>query len=185
MSDVATSLAVTADRCLLRTHPLPGKPAYLRVKVWRRLQALGAVAVKNAVYALPANEQTQEDFEWVLKEITEGGGEALICEAQLIDGVSDQEVRSLFTAARDGDYEAIAKEARALAEALRQNLNAMTQVEGRAQLTRLKAKLAQVVAIDFFGANGRDTVDGLLTGLETKLTVGASREQSESGAAHQ
>ena len=63
-------------------------------------------------------------------------------DAQLIDGVSDQEVRSLFTAARDEDYEAIAKEARALAEALRQNLNAMTQVEGRGQLTRLKAKLA-------------------------------------------
>ena len=87
MGDVATSVSVMADRWLLLIHQLPAKPAYLRVKVWRRLQALGAVAVKNAVYALPANEQTQEDFEWVLKEITEGGGEALICEAQLIDGV--------------------------------------------------------------------------------------------------
>ncbi len=106
-------------------------------------------------------------------------------DAQLIDGVSDQEVRSLFTAARDEDYEAIAKEARALAEAPRQDLNAMTQVEGRGQLTRLKAKLAQVVAIDFFGANGRETVDGLLTGLETKLTEGTAVETSESGAAHQ
>jgi hypothetical protein len=185
MGDGATSVSVTVDRWLLLIHQLPAKPAYLRVKVWRRLQALGAVAVKNAVYALPANEQTQEDFEWVLKEITEGGGEAIICEAQLIDGVSDQEVRSLFTAARDDDYEAIAKEATALAEALRRDLNAMTQVEGRAQLTRLKAKLAQVVAIDFFGANGRETVDGLLTGLETKLTEGTAVETSENGAAHQ
>src|SRR5258706_2112807 len=185
MGDGATSVSVTADRWLLLIHQLPAKPAYLRVKVWRRLQALGAVAVKNAVYALPANEQTQEDFEWVLKEITEGGGEALICEAQLIDGVSDQEVRSLFTAARDGDYEAIAKEARALAEGLRQNLNAMTQVEGRAQLTRLKAKLAQVVAIDFFGANGRETIDGLLTGLQIKLTEGTAVERPESSAARQ
>lgn len=185
MGDVATSVSVMADRWLLLIHQLPGKPAYLRVKVWRRLQALGAVAVKNAVYALPANEQTQEDFEWVLKEITEGGGEAMICEAQLIDGVSDQEVRSLFTAARDEDYEAIAKEARVLTEALRQDLNAKTKVEGRAQLTRLKAKLAQVVAIDFFGANGRETVDGLLTGLETKLTEGTAVETSENGAAHQ
>src|ERR1700752_1254250 len=148
MSDVATSWSATADRWLLLIHQLPAKPAYLRVKIWGRLQALGAIAVKNAVYALPANEQTQEDFEWVLREITEGGGEALICEAQLIDGVSDQEVRSLFTAARDGDYEAIATEARALAEALPRDLNAMTRVERRAQLTRLRAKLAQVVAID-------------------------------------
>jgi hypothetical protein len=185
MGDVATSASVMADRWLLLIHQLPAKPAYLRVKVWRRLQALGAVAVKNAVYVLPANEQTQEDFEWVLKEITEGGGEAMICEAQLIDGVSDQEVRSLFTAARDEDYEAIAKEARALAEALLQELNATTQVEARARLKRLKAKLAQVVAIDFFGANGRETVDGLLNCLETRLTEGTAVETSESGAAHQ
>lgn len=185
MGDVAASVSVTTDRWLLLIHQLPAKPAYLRVKIWRRLQALGAVAVKNAVYALPANEQTQEDFEWVLKEITEGGGEAMICEAQLIDGVSDQEVRSLFTATRDKDYEAIAKEARALTEALRRDPKAMTQVEGRAQLTRLKAKLVQVVAIDFFGANGRETADGLLTGLETKLTEGTAVETSESGAAHQ
>ena len=185
MGDVATSVSVMADRWLLLIHQLPAKPAYLRVKVWRRLQALGAVAVKNAVYALPANEQTQEDFEWVLKEITEGGGEALICEAQLIDGVSDQEVRSLFTAARDEDYAAIAKEARVLAEALRRGLNTMTPVEGRAQLTRLKGKLAQVVAIDFFGANGRETVDGLLTGLQIKLTEGTAVERSESSAARQ
>src|SRR5262245_9455108 len=38
---------------------------------------------------------------WVLKEICEGGGEAMICEAHLIDGLSDQEVRALFNATRE------------------------------------------------------------------------------------
>jgi hypothetical protein len=37
MDDVATSVAETADRWLLLVHQLPAKPAYLRVKVWRRL----------------------------------------------------------------------------------------------------------------------------------------------------
>src|ERR1700755_2479656 len=77
------------SRWLLLIHQLPTKPAYLRVKVWRRLQTLGAVSVKNTVYALPAGEQAQEDFEWLLKEISEGGGEGMICEARLIDGLSD------------------------------------------------------------------------------------------------
>ena len=183
MKDAATSVTVTEDRWLFLIHQLPAKPAYLRVKIWRRLQALGAAAVKNAVYALPANEQTQEDFQWVLKEIIEGGGEAIICEARLIGGLSDQEIRSLFTAARDQDYDALAKEAGALADAL--NEDVMSQAEGRSQLTRLKAKLAQVVAIDFFGANGRETVDGLLAGLEAKLTEDVMAETRESGAAHQ
>jgi len=60
--------ATCAERAawLLLIHQLPAKPAYFRVKIWRRLQALGAIAVKNSVYALPAGERTQEDFAWLL-----------------------------------------------------------------------------------------------------------------------
>src|SRR5215471_21286822 len=104
---------------LLLIHQLPAKPAYMRVKLWRRLQGLGAVAIKNAVYALPASEQSQEDFEWLVKEIVEAGGEALICEARLIDGISDADVRELFKSARDADYAEIAAEARALSKQAR------------------------------------------------------------------
>jgi hypothetical protein len=154
------------DRWLLLIHQIPAKPAYLRVKIWRRLQALGAVTVKNAVYALPASEQTQEDLEWVLKEICEGGGEALICEARLIDGLSDQEVRALFNTAREEDYDLLAKDARTLADTLRQNPTADAKAEAKAQIAKLKARADQVLAIDFFGANGREALDGLLGGLE-------------------
>src|SRR5256885_6466712 len=101
-------------RWLLLFHQLPSNPAYLRVKVWRRMQALGAVAIKNAVYALPASESTQEDFEWLLKEIIEAGGEAIICEARLIDGLSDADVRALFNAAREVEHMEIAQLARTL-----------------------------------------------------------------------
>jgi hypothetical protein len=58
---------------LMLVHQLPPKPAYLRVKVWRRLQGLGAIAVKNSVYILPASEQAREDFQWLLKEIEKSG----------------------------------------------------------------------------------------------------------------
>lgn len=159
-----------ADRWTLLIHQLPAKPAYLRVKVWRRLQALGAVAVKNSVYVLPANAETQEDFAWLLREIIEGGGEAMICEARLIDGLTDQEVRALFNAARDADYEAVAKEARPLLKQVSKTISTETLTEAKVQLARLKARLAQIVAIDFFGANGRETVDGLLAGIEAKIT---------------
>jgi hypothetical protein len=47
---------------LLLVHQLPPKPAYLLVKIWRRLQGLGVVSVKNSVYALPTSEQAREDF---------------------------------------------------------------------------------------------------------------------------
>ena len=103
---------------LLLIHQLPAKPAYARVKVWRRLQGLGAVMVKNAVYALPSTDDTQEDFAWLAKEIVELGGEALVCEAQLVEGLSDAELQAMFVTARNEDYERIAAEARALDDAL-------------------------------------------------------------------
>jgi Protein ChrB, N-terminal len=97
------------NAALLLIHQLPSKPAYIRVKLWRRLQQIGAVAVKSSVYALPASADTQEDFEWLLKEIIEGNGEAMICEARLIDGLSDGQMRALFDAARDAAYDGLAK----------------------------------------------------------------------------
>ena len=41
---------------LLLVHQLPPKPTNLRVRVWRKLQQLGAVVVKNSIYILPFSE---------------------------------------------------------------------------------------------------------------------------------
>src|SRR5215217_9107394 len=127
-----------AERWLLLIHQLPAKPAYLRVKIWRRLQGLGAVAVKATVYALPATLEAQEDFEWLLREIVQGGGEAIVCEARLVDGLTDQEVRTLFDRARDEDYEELASELRAVAVALGDDPPSERQAEVKTQLARLK-----------------------------------------------
>ncbi len=169
MHDPETLDVEAPERWLLLIHQIPAKPAYLRVKVWRRLQALGAVTVKGSVYALPANVQTQEDFEWLLKEIAVGGGEALICEARLIAGLSNQEVRAMFNTARDAEYEALAKEARDFGEKLAAGVDGPTRADAQTRLVRLNTEAARVVAIDFFGANGRETLDGLLTTLGTLL----------------
>src|SRR5690242_8089991 len=88
-------------RWMLLIHQIPPKPAYLRVKVGRHLQRIGAVAIKNSVYALPLNEETQEDFQWVLREVVKGGGDASIVEARFLDGLSDEQVLALFQQARE------------------------------------------------------------------------------------
>ncbi|MER8974168.1 MULTISPECIES: chromate resistance protein ChrB domain-containing protein [unclassified Mesorhizobium] len=157
------------QRWLLLIHQLPSKPAYFRVKIWRRLQGIGAVAVKSTVYALPANAEMQEDFEWLLKEIVAGGGEAMMCEARLVDGLSDVQVRALFDAARDADFAEIVEEARDLAAAIKTDATSEKHAEARPQLGRLRKRLAEVVAIDFFGASGRLAAEGLIAELEAQL----------------
>ena len=176
MNKTATHGVPDAAAWLLLVHQLPAKPAYLRVKVWRRLQALGAVTLKNSVYALPAGEQTQEDLAWVLKEIIEGSGEGMICEARMVDGLSDQDMRDLFNTARDADYAAIAKGARELEETLAGAADASARADVHARLARLKAEAARVMEVDFFGTDGREAVDGLLGALEAQLREENSME---------
>src|SRR5215470_10824654 len=156
---------------LLLLHQLPPKPAYFRVRIWRRLQDLGAVAIKNSVYALPAGDETREDFEWLLREIVDGGGEACICEARIVDGLSDQDIRAQFDEARDADYREIADEARAITETGRnsETVSQDAQADITARVKRLRKRLAEVAAIDFFGASGRQTAEGLVAEIEARL----------------
>jgi len=161
----------TDPRWLLLIHQIPPKPAYLRVKVGRRLQGLGAVAIKNSVYALPRGDQALEDFQWVRREIVAGGGEATVCEASFVEGHRDADVEALFTTAREGDYASLTEEARRLERALGRPAKraSMPPEQAQAALLRLRKQLSEVAAIDFFGAPGRETVEGLLADVESRL----------------
>ncbi|MBX3502929.1 MAG: chromate resistance protein [Alphaproteobacteria bacterium] len=153
---------------MLLIHQLPAKPPYARVKIWRRLKGLGAVTVKNSVYALPSNAETREDFAWLVREIVELGGEAFTCEASLVDGLDDGEVQALFDAARDQDYAEISETARELAARRASLETAELRADFTAQVARLRRRLDEVMAIDFFGADGREPTKGLVSGLESE-----------------
>jgi hypothetical protein len=165
---------MAADPWLLLIHQLPPKPAYLRVKVWRRLQALGAVALKNSVYVLPCTDDAREDFEWVLREIHKEGGEASLCEARLVEGLTDDEVRGSFLRAREEDYRSLASEIRKFVHETLSSRSRSLSDEARAAadtaLGRFRKRLAEIAKIDFFGAAGREAAEGLIGGVERRLS---------------
>lgn len=154
------------SRWLLLIHQIPPKPDYLRVKIWRRLQSLGAVPIKNSVYVLPNADQSHEDFQWILREIVAGGGEGMVCEANLIEGLSDGEVAGLFRKARNADYAAITEGAKRLAKMIS---GARKDGKGRTkavtQLIRLKRHFAEIQTIDFFSAAERPNAEAALSNL--------------------
>jgi len=81
-------MAVTKDmEWLLLVYKIPREPTAGRVYVWRKLKQLGAIAVQDAVWVLPATARTQEQFQWLAAEISEVGGEASLFTSQvLLDG---------------------------------------------------------------------------------------------------
>jgi hypothetical protein len=165
-------------RWLLLLHQLPRKPDYLRVKVWRRLQRLGAVAIKNAVYALPRSEERNEDLQWVMREIVGGGGEATLVEANLIQGLRDDEVEALFNRARDADYEELVEQIRTASKLFpkRGKLKDDARRKIAAEVDRLERRLEEIAGIDFFHASSRETASGLLEEARQKLADAPSVE---------
>ena len=165
---------------VLLIHQIPPKPDYLRVKIGRRLQRVGAIAVKNSVYVLPDGDQSVEDFQWIRREIVDGGGDASVCRAAFIDGLTDDQLRDAFRAARDADYEEIAEAARALQPAARSRSRDAASGRGEDEVTRLRKRFAAVAAIDFFEASGRTAADKALNALEVKLAPASVRQAAVS-----
>jgi hypothetical protein len=164
-------MAQSKKEWLLLIHQIPPKPSYFRVRIWRRLQQAGAIAVKQSVYALPKSQQAVEDFGWILKEITEGGGEASVCEAHFLEGVTDQQLVSMFQSARKRAYEEILQEARSLHNQVSAEFSdgAESMTKLRSQVSRLKSRFDEIVAIDFFPAPDRSGVEIMLADLQSQM----------------
>jgi len=150
----------TSQDWMLLIHQLPPRPTNLRVRIWRKLQKLGAVSIKNSVYVLPANEKTNEDFQWLKQEIESAGGEAAVFRADSVEGATDKEIIAAFSKARDDEFAEIAASLDGLAGSIRQQTKGKHLSAGRlasheTELDRLHTELERVIANDFFAAKGR------------------------------
>jgi len=134
-------------------HQLPPKPDYLRVKLRRRLQRIGAVPLKRTVYVLPVTDQAREDLEWLAQEITADGGEATLAHGSFLDAATDRRLVAAFQTARNADFAEI---------------TAATRHE-RADFDRLTRRMADVMALDHFGAPGRADAEAALDALARRL----------------
>jgi len=179
-----SAVVASSTRWLLLIHQIPPKPDYLRVKIGRRLQRVGAVAIKNSVYVLPPTPEAYEDFQWIVREIEEGGGEAFVSEAALVgDGLTDDAVRARFNAARAEEYAAILSDARHLLKTLKatrlslkgakkrsragraRNANASTQ-NAEHELAKLRRRYETVSSIDFFSSAEGEITSAVLSDIQ-------------------
>jgi hypothetical protein len=148
-------------RWYLLVHQLPPRPLYLRAKVRQRLARVGAVALKNSVYVLPARPECLEDLQWIAQEAEAGGGEAFVCAASFLSGVEEGALERRFQEERAADYRAWSAEAR-------RGLEAGTEDSRE----RLKKRWAEIRAIDFFDAPAGKEAGAMLTALERKTGGG-------------
>jgi hypothetical protein len=131
-----------ADRAswLLLSVQLPGRPAYARVKLWRRLREIGAVSVHGGLHALPGHDGHLALFERIAGEVRAAGGQALIFDARAHGG--------------DGavlEAEARAARAREIAEWMRDADDLLARQPRPDEVARMRRRLQRIEAVDFFG----------------------------------
>jgi hypothetical protein len=134
---------------LLLIHQIPASPAYLRIKIGRRLARVGALALKGSVYALPMTDTSREDFSWIRREIVDGGGEAVLLSATTVEGLSDEELERMFRDARGKDYAELSVELATIADTARSDKNRERQA-ALSELGRLELRLREIQRVDFF-----------------------------------
>ena len=139
------------SKLLLLIVSLPPNPSSLRVRVWRRLRAVGAVALKRTVYLLPDTPDHYEHFQWLAQEIQREGGEATLLRVEQIENMSPQDVIRLFHEAREPAFRRLATRYRKLLQNLDRK-SAATSPRVQAELTQLEREYETLHELDFFDA---------------------------------
>jgi hypothetical protein len=176
-----------AQEWMLLIHQLPPRPTNLRVRIWRKLQKLGAVAVKNSVYVLPAGEKTHEDFQWLKQEIETEGGEATVFRAGAVEGATDKEIIALFRKTRDEEYAQVVAEMDGLTGAIREqkrggHLSAGRITHYETELDKLRKELERIAGVDFFNASGRAPAMAAYERCQKALRSAQSRHEKPAQA---
>ena len=121
-----------------------------RVGLWRRLQRLGAVVLKNGLYVLPDREDCKEAFQWLAQEVQQVKGSAIVMSVDRFESMSDSELIKLFHNACKEKYKQLDRSIAALEKSLharsqRKNLPLISK-----KLMKLEREYEDVTRVDFF-----------------------------------
>jgi hypothetical protein len=147
---------------LLLLFGLPTKRKTERVAVWRRLKKMGAVQMKTSTYLLPDEPAQYEQFQWLAQQIRDYGGDSTLVRAQEIEGLTRDEVVSLFNTAREAEYFDLKKALQNFISRRRKR-----DAESAAgELERLTRQFRELRQIDFFDSARGHEVAMLLRRVE-------------------
>lgn len=178
----AAASPAAAPRWLLFVHQIPTRASNARVRTWRRLQQMGAIAVKQAVYVLPHTPETRERFEWLQAELRDAHGAVTLFAADAVDKWSDDALVEEFRKARRAEYEPLATDmTSALKQLERGRSRVRRRIPGTVTVERFRQRLVEIERIDYFGGAGRDEAAALLAQLESRLTAAPTSSSREQG----
>jgi len=169
-------------KLLLLIVSLPPNPSSLRVRVWRRLRAIGAVALKRTVHLLPDTPDHYELFQWLAQEIQRAGGEATLLRVEQIENMTSGEIVQLFHEARNADYRRLGGRYRKLLQGLDRK-SAASNPRVLAELAQLQRDYEKLHELDFFEAPEGAEVERLREAIDMRTRPSEEPKRREKPAA--
>ena len=175
---------ILAQEWLLIFYSVPSHPVSARMKIWRKLAKAGAVPLKGAVYILPANDEHEELFQWIIGEVKSLGGDGAFVRTPTVETIPDADVRALFNTQRDDEYRELDKVLDGLerkVQSSRKSAVAGTREAVAGPLAASKKAYEDIQGRDFFSSPlGRETgkrirsLETIISGLQEPDTEKAA-----------
>ena len=159
----------------LFVYRLPAEPSRVRVAVWRALRRLGALPLGQAILALPDLGDLAAQLDEIEQRIDQEGGTSWRFPMSDLSPKMDTRLTAEWNALRSHEYSEIVEECQTKFkreiefELFRGNLTAAESEEIEADLDKIKAWLARVVARDWFEAEGRTVAEAEVVSCEEML----------------
>lgn len=140
---------------LLIFYSVPSHPVSNRMKIWRKLAKAGAVQLKGAIYILPANDEHEEFFQWLIGEVKSMGGDGAFIRTAEIKSMDEADIRELFLKQAEKEYRGFEKNLDSLERKV-QSIRKGTTFKGGGgpvgQAGKLAKELEDIRKRDFFSS---------------------------------
>lgn len=152
---------------LLFLPQVPAAPSSLRVQVWRRTRAAGAIGLQGGVIALPRATEHEQFLRTLLTDLERQGGSGTIFIAAPLDAAYSEALITRFRDERDQEYAEFSERAREfLGELAKETRSAKFTFaeleENEHDLRRLEGWLQKIQARDYFqGKRAPEAFDAL------------------------
>ena len=123
-------------------YQMPREPSTPRIAVWRHLRRLGVAQLSDGLAAVPYDESSKEQMEWIANLVVEAGGSASIWITTPTVRKFGRNLADLLAADRAAEYEAISTK---VGDVLGADVT-----ERRRALRRLRAELRRIERRDYF-----------------------------------
>src|SRR6266545_2954942 len=148
---------------LLLLYGLPTHQSAGRVSLWRKLKKFGAIQLKTSAYVLPDAPLHFERFQWLAKQVRDGGGDATLIRVTEVDGLSGEEIAHLFNKTRAVDYAALN---RSISDFLSRKRKPMS---GTDAVETFRQQFNVIREIDYFDCAAAHDAETMLKRLESSL----------------